>query len=42
MTDKKNLLRRVFEAIVEGRNARAQREIDAYLRSNKLERPLRA
>jgi hypothetical protein len=39
MTEKKNLLRRVFEAIVEGRNAQAQRQIDDYLRSHRLERP---
>jgi hypothetical protein len=41
MTGKKNLFRRVFEAIVEGRNARAQRQIDEYVRSHKLERPRR-
>jgi hypothetical protein len=39
MTDKKNLFRRVFAAMVEGRNAQAQREIDAYLRSHRLQRP---
>ena len=34
MTEKKTLFRRVFDAIIEGRSAQAQRHIDEYLRAH--------
>jgi hypothetical protein len=33
MTDKKTLFRRVYDAIIEGRSAQAQRRIQQYLRA---------
>jgi hypothetical protein len=38
MTEKKTLFRRVFDAIIEGRSAQAQRQIEEYLRTHRLER----
>ena len=34
MTEKKRLFRRVFDAIIEGRHAQAQRQIEQYLRAH--------
>ena len=39
MTEKKTLFRRVFEAMIEGREAHAQRFIEEYLRQRGRERP---
>jgi hypothetical protein len=42
MTEKQNLFRRVFHAILEGRHAQAQRQIEEYLRARELDgRPRR-
>jgi hypothetical protein len=38
---KKNLFRRVMDAVVEGRSQQAQRYIDEYLKAHHLERPRR-
>jgi hypothetical protein len=38
MTEKKNLFRRVFDAIIEGRSAQAQKHIDDYLQAHNLPR----
>ncbi len=42
MIEKKNLFRRVFDAIVEGRSAQAQRHIEEYLRTHGTEQQSRA
>jgi hypothetical protein len=42
MIEKKNLFRRVFDAIIEGRSAQAQRHIEEYLRAHGTERQPKA
>jgi hypothetical protein len=39
MTETKKLFRLVFNAMIEGRSAQAQRHIDEYLRTHRLEQP---
>ncbi|MDP1731935.1 MAG: hypothetical protein Q8L54_12330 [Devosia sp.] len=39
MTEKKRLLRRVLDAIVEGRSRQARRYVDNYLRAHNMDRP---
>lgn len=37
--DRKTLLRRVVDAVVEGRTRQAERYVDAYMKSHGLEKP---
>ncbi len=42
MTEIKNLFRRVFDAIIQGRSAQAQRHVEEYLRAHGTEQQSRA
>jgi hypothetical protein len=42
MTEIKNLFRRLFDVIIEGRSAQAQRHIEEYLRAHGTERQPKA
>ena len=39
MTEKKQLFRRLFDLLIESRSVQAQRHIEEYLRTHRLEQP---